>query len=206
MSGYVQKTCRLTKRAHTAPPRIAIARMFRSISIHYQQRVMGGCGLRGRVRWNVCRPHAGRSQASNRENYQDVWGALRASHRQQQTGKSRLCVVLDHKGGKGYLLRRNKIAIFNKDGGAIVSRSTRSLGNSVQDGCDTIVRDWAGHNTAVAPLAPGSASFQPTPAKAELAPGLRPSFCPRFDRGVRSSARRICRQPVQSFLAGFENQ
>ena len=162
--------------------------------------------LRGRVRWNDCRPHAGRSQVSNRGNHQDVWGALRASHRQQQTRKAAYVVVLDHEGGKGYLLRRNKIAVFNKDGDAIVSRSTGSLGNSVQDGCDAIIRDWAGYNTAVAPLAPGSASFQPTPAKAELAPRLRPSFCPRFDRGGGSSARRICRQPVQSFLAAFENQ
>lgn len=75
-------------------------------------------------------------------------------------------VVLDHEGGKGYLLRRNKIAVFNKDGDAIVSRSTRSLGNSVQDGCDAIVRDWAGHNTSAAPLATGSTSAQQTPVKA----------------------------------------
>lgn len=71
--------------------------------------------------------------------------------------KADYVVVLDHEGGKGYLLRRNKIAVFNKDGDAIVSRSTRSLGNSVQDGCDAIVRDWAGHSTAAAPIAPGNA-------------------------------------------------
>jgi hypothetical protein len=52
--------------------------------------------------------------------------------------KADYVVVLDHEGGKGYLLRRNKIAVFNKDGDVIVSRSTRSLGNSVQDGCDAI--------------------------------------------------------------------
>ena len=39
------------------------------------------------------------------------------------------------------------------------------------------------------------------------APRIRPYFLlPRFDRGVGSSIHRICRQPVQSFLAGFENQ
>jgi hypothetical protein len=65
-------------------------------------------------------------------------------------------VVLDHEGGKGYLLRRNKISVFNKDGDAIVSRSTRSLGNSVQDGCDAIVRDWTGHNSVAAPIAPAT--------------------------------------------------
>jgi PEGA domain-containing protein len=88
--------------------------------------------------------------------------------------KADYIVVLDHEGGKRYLLRRNKIAVFNKDGDAIVSRSTRSLGNSVQDGCDAIVHDWAGHNTAAAPIASGSASFQSTPAKAE--PEQRSAF------------------------------
>ncbi len=85
--------------------------------------------------------------------------------------KADYVVVLDHEGGKGYLLRRNKIAVFNKDGDAIVSRSTRSLGNSVQDGCDAIVRDWASQNVAAgAPIAAGGASFQSTSAKAEPAP------------------------------------
>jgi hypothetical protein len=59
--------------------------------------------------------------------------------------KADYVVVLDHEGGKGYLQHRNKIAVFNKDGDAIVSRSTRSLGNSVQDGCDAIVADWSRH-------------------------------------------------------------
>jgi hypothetical protein len=91
--------------------------------------------------------------------------------------KADYVVVLDHEGGKGYLLRRNKIAVFNKDGDAIVSRSTRSLGNSVQDGCDAIVRDWAGHNTAAAaaaPLASGNASFRAASAKTE--PEQRSAF------------------------------
>jgi PEGA domain len=83
--------------------------------------------------------------------------------------KADYVVVLDHEGGKGYLLRRNKIAVFNKDGDAIVSRSTRSLGNSVQDGCEAIVADWGGHSsTTPLPQTPGSAllpqsSPKPTP-------------------------------------------
>jgi hypothetical protein len=56
--------------------------------------------------------------------------------------KADYVVVLDHEGGKGYLRRLNKVAVFNKDGDAVVSRSTRSLGNSVQDACDAIVADW----------------------------------------------------------------
>jgi hypothetical protein len=82
--------------------------------------------------------------------------------------KADYVVVLDHEGGKGYLLRRNKIAVFNKNGDAIVSRSTRSLGNSVQDGCNAIVRDWAGHNAVAAPLPePGNALLPKPPIKSE---------------------------------------
>ena len=98
-------------------------------------------------------------------------------------------VVLDHEGGKGYLLRRNKIAVFNKEGDAIVSRSTRSLGNSVQDGCDAIVHDWAVHSAVTAPLAAGSTSFQSAPAKAE--PEQRSAFvapAPKSDPVVPAQA------------------
>jgi PEGA domain len=62
--------------------------------------------------------------------------------------KADYVVVLDHEGGKGYLRRRNKVAVFNKDGDSIVSRSTRSLGNSVQDACGAIVADWSAHLAA----------------------------------------------------------
>ena len=49
-------------------------------------------------------------------------------------------VTLDHEGGKGYLLRDNKVAVFNRDGDMIHSGSTRSLGNSVRDACRAITR------------------------------------------------------------------
>src|SRR5438105_593945 len=71
--------------------------------------------------------------------------------------KADYVVVLDHEGGKGYLLRRNKVAVFNKEGDAIVSRSTRSLGNSVQDACAAIVADWSNHGSALPTPASGSA-------------------------------------------------
>jgi hypothetical protein len=56
--------------------------------------------------------------------------------------KSDYVAVLDHEGGKGLLRKDNKVAIFNKDGDNIVSKSTRSLGNSVQEACNAIVADW----------------------------------------------------------------
>ncbi len=51
-------------------------------------------------------------------------------------------VVLDHEGGKGLVRKDNKVAVFNSDGDSIVSRSTRSLGSSVQNACNAIRADW----------------------------------------------------------------
>ena len=52
-------------------------------------------------------------------------------------------VVLDHEGGKGFLRHRNKVAVFAKQtGDAVVSRSTLSLGGSVQEACEAIQKHW----------------------------------------------------------------
>jgi hypothetical protein len=58
--------------------------------------------------------------------------------------RANYAVILDHEGGKGVLAHRNKIAVFNRDGDAIFSDSTRSLGNSVKDACAAIKKDQAG--------------------------------------------------------------
>jgi hypothetical protein len=47
-------------------------------------------------------------------------------------------LTLDHEGGKALLQRHNKIAVFNKDGDVIFSKSTISLGNSVKDACQVM--------------------------------------------------------------------
>jgi hypothetical protein len=47
-------------------------------------------------------------------------------------------VTLDHEGGKGYLRRDNKMAVFNKEGDMITSSSTRALGSAVKDACAAI--------------------------------------------------------------------
>src|SRR5438105_10977224 len=57
--------------------------------------------------------------------------------------KADYVVLLDHEGGKGLLRKDNKVAVFNHDGDSIVAKSTRSLGNSVQDACKAILQDWA---------------------------------------------------------------
>jgi hypothetical protein len=60
--------------------------------------------------------------------------------------KADYIVLLDHEGGKGYLRHKNKVAVFNRvSGDSIVSKSTLSLGGSVQDACEAITADWAAH-------------------------------------------------------------
>ena len=55
-------------------------------------------------------------------------------------------VVLDHEGGKGFLQHRNKVAVFNHvTGDSVMSKSTLSLGGSVQEACDAISADWVAH-------------------------------------------------------------
>src|SRR2546429_6661709 len=59
-------------------------------------------------------------------------------------------VVLDHEGGKGLLRHRNKVAVFNRvSGDSIVSKSTLSLGGSVQEACEAITRDWSEHGASM---------------------------------------------------------
>jgi PEGA domain len=48
-------------------------------------------------------------------------------------------VLFDHEGGKGWARKDNKIAIFNRNGDAIFSNSTRSLGNAVEGACKAIM-------------------------------------------------------------------
>jgi|ERR1051326_2806282 hypothetical protein len=52
--------------------------------------------------------------------------------------KADYVLLLDHEEGKGYARRRNKVAVFGKDGDIVYSGSTRSLGNAVQDACAAI--------------------------------------------------------------------
>jgi hypothetical protein len=56
--------------------------------------------------------------------------------------KADYIVILEHEGGKSFIRKDNKFAIFNGDGDAIKSGSTRSLGNSVKDACEAMLKDW----------------------------------------------------------------
>jgi hypothetical protein len=64
--------------------------------------------------------------------------------------KADYVVLLDHEGGKGLLRHKNKVAVFNRvSGDSIVSKSTLSLGGSVQEACEAIKRDWSEHGASI---------------------------------------------------------
>jgi hypothetical protein len=59
---------------------------------------------------------------------------------------SNYIVELDHEGGKGILMHKDKIAVFvQTSGDSIFSESTLSVGGSVQDACTAILKHWGEH-------------------------------------------------------------
>jgi hypothetical protein len=86
--------------------------------------------------------------------------------------KANYIVVLDHEGGKGYLQHKNKVAVFDaQSGDSVVSKSTLSLGGSVDEACRGIAKHWTEH-PQVASADSGAKPNVPTaPMPAETAPG-----------------------------------
>ncbi|MGO9126205.1 MAG: PEGA domain-containing protein [Terriglobales bacterium] len=81
--------------------------------------------------------------------------------------KADYIVLLDHEGGKGALRHKNKVAVFNRvSGDSIVSKSTLSLGGSVQDACEAITSDWAAHGKEIRAASAPPPAAQPAPAPA----------------------------------------
>ncbi len=58
--------------------------------------------------------------------------------------KADYVVLLEHEGGKDLVRRDNKVVVFDREGDAIFSNSTRSLGNAVKDSCRAIQQHLAG--------------------------------------------------------------
>jgi len=91
--------------------------------------------------------------------------------------KADYIVLLDHEGGKGWARHKNKVAVFTRvSGDSIVSKSTVSLGGSVQEACEAITTDWAAHGKEIRAAAPPPPAAQPAPAPA--APALTPVSAP----------------------------
>jgi len=73
-------------------------------------------------------------------------------------------VLLDHEGGKGLLRKDNKVAVFAAiSGDAVVSKSTMSVGGSVDEACKGIAQHWSQH---AAELLAADKARQTPPAQA----------------------------------------
>ncbi len=89
-------------------------------------------------------------------------------------------VELDHEGGKGLLAHKDKIAVFIRTSGdGIFSKSTLSVGGSVQEACGAITAHWSAHAAelkaaaiAAAAPAPPAIVVQTTAAAPTTAPGV----------------------------------
>ncbi len=90
--------------------------------------------------------------------------------------KADYVVVLDHEGGKSFLAHRNKVAVFNRvSGDSIVSKSTLSLGSSVQEACEAITKDWSEHGASIRSAATAAAlegQQKSAPAPVQVVPKL----------------------------------
>jgi len=81
--------------------------------------------------------------------------------------KADYIVVLDHEGGKSFLAHKNKVAVFNRESGdSIVSKSTLSLGGSVQDACEAITKDWTAHGKDIRAAEQAATAAQQRPVVA----------------------------------------
>jgi hypothetical protein len=93
--------------------------------------------------------------------------------------KANYVVVLEHEGGKSWIRKDNKVAVFNQDGDSIVSHSTMSLGGSVDDACKAINKDWPEKGMARAAAAANAA---PTTPAAPVAVQMRaPEMAAKLD-------------------------
>lgn len=115
--------------------------------------------------------------------------------------KADYIVLLDHEGGKGLLQHKNKVAVFAKvSGDSIVSKSTVSLGGSVQEACAAISSDWAAH---------GAAMRSPTATDGKV-PGVPSPWPQRLEWALRQHRRlQRCRwspvrmEPTSKWMAAL---
>ena len=88
--------------------------------------------------------------------------------------KADYIVLLDHEGGKGMVRHKNKVAVFARvSGDSVMSKSTVSLGGSVQEACEAIKKDWEVHGFEMR-----AASAAAMEAAAPHDPPARPAAAP----------------------------
>jgi hypothetical protein len=84
---------------------------------------------------------------------------------------SNYVVELDHEGGKGLLRHKDKVAVFvQRTGDSIFSKSTLSVGGSVQDACAALVAHWGAHAAELLAAASSGYGGAPSPAPTALSP------------------------------------
>src|SRR5512140_1965286 len=85
--------------------------------------------------------------------------------------KADYIVVLEHEGGKSVFLHRNKVAVFARvSGDSVVSKSTYSLGASVQEACSGIRADWAKNADAIRAAENEEGPVRPRPTLLPIGP------------------------------------
>jgi hypothetical protein len=93
--------------------------------------------------------------------------------------KADYIVLLDHEGGKSVFQHKNKVAVFARvSGDSIVSKSTLSLGGSVQEACEAIGKDWTVHGAAIRAAAAAAESKAAAPPPAAPAPAMAAPAAP----------------------------
>ena len=99
--------------------------------------------------------------------------------------KANYVVVLDHEGGKGFLAHRNKVAVFDaRSGDSVISKSTLSLGGSVEEACKGIAAHWANHKPAEG-AGNDDPPARPQPAAAAVPAMLTSPAAPAAHTGAR---------------------
>ena len=93
--------------------------------------------------------------------------------------KTDYIVLLDHEGGKGLLQHKNKVAVFARvSGDSVVSKSTLSLGGSVQEACEAIRANWTAHGEAIRAAAAVAAQNRAAAAQPVVQPAAAPAVAP----------------------------
>jgi len=98
--------------------------------------------------------------------------------------KADYIVTLEHEGGKSWVMHRNKVAVFQRiSGDSVVSKSTYSLGASVQEACTAIRADWAKNSAAIREAQDEEAPMRMRPmVSGSMAPGPAGPMMPLVTR------------------------
>lgn len=93
--------------------------------------------------------------------------------------KADYIVLLDHEGGKGWIRKDNKVAVFaRRSGDSIVSKSTMSLGGSVQEACSAILKHWSENAANI--IAAAAREDAPKLPPSGVAPELARTIAPKL--------------------------